>query len=189
VKARIIGLAGVLSLVALGCASGGRWRSESTAAPGADVAAYATFGWLSDRDGRRDGNDAPLSIRDAKLREAIRAELVAKGYREVAASPELRIGFETDARVKEQTTPPVRVGVGVGSWGGHVGTHVDASVPVGDERVTNVAEVQLTIRAVDPEGNRELWVGRARGEMREELDESALERAVAAALDGLPARH
>jgi hypothetical protein len=189
VSAWIVGSAGVLLFVAVGCASGGRWQTESATAPGADIAAYASFGWLPDRNGRGDASEAPLSIRDANLRKAIRAQLVGKGYREVEANPDLRIGFETEARAKEQTTPPMRIGVGIGSWGGHVGTSVDASVPVGPERVTTVAEARLTIRAVDPKGNREVWIGSATGEVREGLDEGAVEKAVAAALDGFPARH
>lgn len=183
-KAWIVGSIGALVLVAAGCASGG-WKSESSTAPDTDLAAYASFGWLP----REGATEAPLSILDAKLRKAIHDGLVAKGYREDQASPDLRIGFTAESRAKEKTRPPMRVGVGIGSWSGHVGTSVDTSVPVGGERVTTVAETTLTIRAVDPHGNREVWVGSATGEVPENSDESALAKAVAAALDGLPAKH
>jgi len=189
VNAWIVGSIGALMLVAMGgCASGGRWQSESSTAPGADLGSYASFGWLPDPGGRGT-SEAPLSILDAKLRDAIRNELVAKGYREVEANPDLRIGFATEARAKEQSSPPMRIGVGMGSWGGHVGTSVNTSVPVGRERVTTVSETRLKIRAVDPNGNREAWVGSATAEIPEDSEQGEVEKAVAAALDGLPARH
>lgn len=177
---RRIGIA--LSFALLACASG-RWQGESETAPGADFTAFATFAFAESDD-----PSAPLSVRDANLQQAIRTQLVEKGYREVEAGPDLRIAFEMEARPREKTTPPVRVGIGVGSWGGHVGTSVDTSVPVGPERVTTVAEIRLTIRAIDPRGNRELWVGRASGEAAADGDADALARAVDAALADFPAR-
>jgi hypothetical protein len=181
------GCLGVLFFVAMGCASGGRWQSESSTAPEADLGAYASFGWLPGAEGRGT-SETPLSIRDAKLRDAIRDELVAKGYREVEEDPDLRIGFTIEAHAKEQTKASPRIGVGIGSWGGHVGTSVETSVPVGRERVTTVSETRLTIRAVDPDGNREVWVGSATGEVPENTDESVVGKAVEAALDDFPAR-
>lgn len=177
---------GLLSVLVLGCASGGRWRTETATAPGADLAAYASFGWLTTAE--RGTGEPPLSIADANVRSAIRRQLVAKGYREVEHDPDLRIGFETSTRAKEKSREPVRVGVGVGSWGGHVGGAVDASVPVGSGDVTTVAETRITIRAVDPERDQEVWIGTSTGEVREGLDAGAIEKAVAAALDDFPAR-
>lgn len=181
VNARIVGFVGALALVA-GCASGG-WKSESSTAPDTDLAAYASFGWLTEA-----ATEAPLSVADAKLRKAIHDQLVAKGYREDQTNPDLRIGFATESHPREKSTPPMRVGVGMGNWTGPIGTSVGTSVPVGKEKVTTVSETRLTIRAVDPNGDRELWVGSASGEVSEGSDESTLDKAVAAALDGLPAR-
>jgi hypothetical protein len=186
VNLRILACIGLLPFLVLGCASGVRWQTESATAPGADPAAYASFGWLA--DGAGGAGEAPLSIADANVRNAIRRQLVAKGYREVEHDPDLRIGFETASRAKEKTRDPIRVGVGVGSWGGHVGGAVDASVPVGSEDVTTVAETRITIRAVDAKENRELWIGTSTGEVREGLDASAVQKAVAAVLDDFPAR-
>jgi hypothetical protein len=174
--------------LALGCASGARWRAESTTAPGADLAAYASFGWLAAGDGQAGAGAAPLSIAEANVRKAVRSQLVAKGYREVEVSPDLRIGLEIATQARERTREPVRVGVDVGSWGGNVGGSVGASVPVGSEGVTTVAETRITIRAVDPGDARELWIGSATGELREGLDASAVDQAVAAALADFPAR-
>lgn len=184
---RIPGAAGLVLPLLLGCASG-RWQTESATAPGADLAGYASFAWLEAADGQGGASEAPLSIAAANVRNAIRAQLVQKGYREVEANPDLRIGFETSTRAREKTSEPVRIGVGVGSWGGNVGGAVDASVPVGSERVTTVSETRITIRALDPKDDRELWIGTSTGEIRQGLDADAVEQAVAAVLDDFPAR-
>jgi hypothetical protein len=181
VRGASLGIA--LACALLGCASGARWQAESEAAPDADLAAYATFGFAASADA-----SAPLAVRDARLAAAIRAQLLEKGYREVERAPDLQIGVTMEARPREKTTPPMRVGVGVGSWGGHVGTSVGTSVPVGPERVTTVAETRLTIRAIDPKGHREVWVGSATGEVAPGAEADAVEKAVAAALKGFPER-
>jgi hypothetical protein len=171
----------------LGCATGGLSKPESTTAPGADLAAYRSFGWQS-ASGGPTPPDQPLSIRDANIQKAIRAQLVEKGYREDAETPDLRISFEEAAYLKEKTTSPVRIGIGVGSWGGNVGGGVGASVPVGSEGVTTTKESRLSIRAVDPNNNAEVWVGSVTGEIEHGLDAAAVDEAVASLLEGFPAR-
>ena len=185
----VSGLAGVVLFVLLGCASGGGWQTESsTAAPGADVAAYGSFGWLSASDRSGGATEPPLSIPEANLRNAIRAELIEKGYREVEENPDFRVGFGTTVHMQEKASNPMRIGVGMGSWGGNVGGGVSTSVPVGRERVTSTQETRLTIRAVDPKSNQEVWVSTATGDLQQGLDAGVVEKAVAAALEGFPAR-
>lgn len=183
---RAFGSAGVLLFLLLACASGG--PTESTIAPGADLAAYASFSWLPANEGAAGATGQPLSIADANLYGAIRKQLVEKGYREVEHDPDFRIRFETAAHLKEKASPPVHIGVGVGSWGGNVGGGVSTSVPVGSGRVTTTALTQITIRAVDPKSNREVWVGSTTREIQEGTDVSVLEKAVADVMDGFPER-
>jgi hypothetical protein len=180
------GFVGVLLFVLFGCASG--FQTESAAAPGADIAAYASFGWLPGGDGAEGASERPRSIADANVYAAIRMQLVEKGYREVEVEPDFRIGFEASAHTREKVERPVRIGVGVGSWGGHVGGGVTGSVPVGSEGVTTTQETRLTIRAVDQESNREVWLGTTTGDLGEGLDAGVVEKAVAGLLDGFPAR-
>jgi hypothetical protein len=92
---RSFGFAGALLLVLLGCASG--FQTESAAAPGADIPAYASFGWLPAGDGSEGATEAPLAIAHANVHAAIRTQLVEKGYREVEVDPDFRIGFEAAA--------------------------------------------------------------------------------------------
>jgi hypothetical protein len=185
---RTFGSAGVLLFFLLGCASGAS-QTESVTAPDADIAAYASFGWLPAGDGAEGASERPLSIAEANLYSAIRKQLVEKGYREVEVNPDFRIGFETAAHMKEEASePPFRIGVGMGSWGGNVGGGVSTSVPVGSEKVTTTAETRITIRAVDVKSNREVWLGSTTQDVQEGGDASVLEKAVAGLLDEFPAR-
>jgi len=186
-RLRVSHAAFVLLFVLLGCASGGSPKRESVTAPGADIAAYETFGWqpASESPG---ASQPPLSILDASIHDAIRAQLIQKGYREVADAPEFRISFETAAYIKEKVSNPVRIGVGVGSWGGNVGGGVSTSVPVGSEGVVSEQETRLTIRAVDEKSNREVWVGSTAGEIREGSGAAAIEKAVAGTMEKFPAK-
>jgi hypothetical protein len=72
----------------LGCATGARSKTESVIAPGADIAAFASFGWQSAGESPGAGNP-PRSIADANIQNAIRAQLV-EGC-EVEHAPDLLI--------------------------------------------------------------------------------------------------
>jgi hypothetical protein len=177
-------LAAALLLAWLGCASGARPKTEATTAPGADLAAYASFGWAASPA----SPEAPRSLLDATLHDAIRTQLVEKGYREVATDPDFRVGFETAAYVAEKVESPMRVGVGMGSWGGPVGVGVGTSVPVGPEGTVASQEVRITIRAVEPERNQEVWIGSASGIPGPDPSAEVVEKAVAETLAKFPAR-
>ena len=171
----------------LGCATGSLSKPESTTAPGADLAGYRSFGWQL-ASGSPTTPDQPLSIRDANIQKAIRAQLIEKGYREVEETPDFRMSYEETAYLKEKTSSPVRIGIGVGSWGGHVGGGVGASVPVGSDGVVTTPESRLTIHAVDQKTNTEVWVGSVTGDIEHGLDAAAVDKAVAGMLEGFPAR-
>jgi hypothetical protein len=177
----------VLICVLLGCASSGSTKTDYVTAPGADLAAYASFGWQAAGDATGAGN-APLSIADANFQNAIRAQLVEKGYREVPSGADLLVSFEAAGYMAEKVKSPMRIGVGLGSWGGNVGGGVGASAPVGSEEVVATQETRLTIRAVDQRSNKEVWLGTATGDMKQGLDVGAVEKAVASTLKGFPAR-
>ena len=177
----------VLLFLSLGCA-GGASQTESATAPGADIPAYASFGWLPPSDRAEGAAEPPLSIAEANLYAAIRKQLVERGYREVEANPDFRIGFETAAHMKEKASRPFNVGIGMGSWGGNVGGGVSTSVPVGSERVTTTSETRITVRAVDVKSNREVWLGSTTRDVQEGLDAGVVEDAVADLMDEFPER-
>jgi len=187
VKATARGSVLVLLLALLGCASGAPSKRESVTAPGADLAAYSTFGFQPAGEGPA-GSQPPLSIPDANVQNAIREQLVEKGYREVAKQPDLLFSFETSAYVAEKISNPVRIGVGVGSWGSNVGGGVSTSMPVGKEGVTTATETRLSIRAVDQKSNREVWVGTASGGIGQGLDADTVAKAVDRTMADFPSR-
>jgi hypothetical protein len=152
--------------------------------PKADFTAFRTFGWTSGNG--VDAGDQPLRLLDGNIRSAVTAELTRRGYAEAAAgaTPDLRIAYETASADKIENNP-VRVGIGIGSWGGNVG----GSVNVGSPSVRNFKEGTLVVHAVDTARNAEVWQGRVSGRITEgSLEQAAIARAVAAAMQDFPAR-
>lgn len=152
--------------------------------PAADFGAYRTFGWYrppGDEDAAK-----PRSIADSYIRKAIASELTGKGYVEAAAgeTPDFSIAYDT-ARDEKLKSNPVRIGVGVGSFGRHMGGSVGASSP----GVRNVKEGSLVVHAIDQARDVEVW----RGSIARELGKGgvtapAVQAAVSELLREFPAR-
>ena len=181
-------MAGLLAVVAAiatsGCATSSAPQPESMRDPQANFASYRTFGWNT--GGALESNDAPLRLLDSSIRAAVATELRKRGYVEATAgtTPDLRIAYET-ARADKIENNPVRVGIGVGSWGGNVG----GSVNVGSPSVRNYKEGTLVVHAIDSARNAEVWEGRVSKKVTQgSTDPAAVSQAVAAAMQDFPAR-
>jgi hypothetical protein len=149
--------------------------------PGAPWASYATYGWAPAPG--VDGNDQPLLMLDQNIRRAVAGELERRGYAE-SADPDLRITYQTTSKDVVESNP-VRVGVGVGSWGGSFG----GSVSVGSPSLRNYQEGTLVIHAIDDARNAEVWQGRVSGRITKGSTEAAaVATAVQAAMRDFPAR-
>ncbi len=176
------GLALIVSaLLAGGCTSPSSPERESQTAPDANFAAYRTFGWQPPPAA---SSDEPMRLLDSNIRTAIGAEMTSRGYTEVKDDPELWVAYETaaDERLKSS---PFRIGIGLGSFGSNVG----GSVNVGSPSVQSYREGRLIIHVVDAAANRELWFGSIAGSMdKRKLDAATVARAVALAMQDLPAR-
>jgi hypothetical protein len=154
---------------------------ESMRDPDADFAAYRTYGWAP--AGGVSDADAPLQLLDRNIREAIAEQMKRRGYVESQQSPDLRIAYETASADKVENSP-VRVGVGVGSWGGNFG----GSVNVGSPSVRNYREGTLVIHAIDADRNAEVWQGRVSGRISNgSLEPAAIATAVSTAMRDFPA--
>ena len=174
-------LAIVAALLVGGCASAPP-QPESMRDPDADFAAYRTFGWAPAPT--VDGADQPLRLLDQDIRRAIAAEMRRRGYTESAENPDLRMAYDTASAEKVESNP-VRVGVGVGSWGGNVG----GSVSVGSPSLRNYREGTLVIHAIDAQRNAEVWQGRISSRLgKGSTEPAAVAAAVAAAMRDFPAR-
>lgn len=170
--------------LASGCATTTAPQPTSMRDPQANFATYTTFGWAT--PGAADAGDAPLQLLDSNVRAAIAAEMKKRGYVEAAAgtTPDLRMTYETASADKIENNP-VRVGIGVGSWGGNVG----GSVNVGSPSVRNYKEGTLVIHAIESARNAEVWQGRVAGKLAKgSLEPAAISQAVATAMKDFPGR-
>ncbi len=156
--------------------------------PQADFSSYRTFGWSARPASAAPASGGPpVSLLDRQLRGAIAAELLRRGYAEAApdAMPDLRMTFETSGDDKVRNSP-VRVGVGVGSWGGNVGGSVNVGGPVGG----SYREGELVVRAIDNARNTEVWQSRVtRKRSKRDTGPEAVERDIKAALAEFPRRN
>ena len=174
-------LLSLAAAIAAGCASAPP-EPESMRDPGADFASYATYGWAP-APGVNEA-DAPLQLLDQNIRAAISSEMRRRGYVESASDPDLRIAYQTTSQDKVESNP-VRVGVGVGSWGGNFG----GSVSVGSPSLRNYQEGTLVIHAIDNARNAEVWQGRVSGKVTKGSTEAAaVTTAVQAAMKDFPVR-
>jgi hypothetical protein len=156
-------------------------QPQSMRDPAADFAAFRTFGWVP---GPGVTGDAPLQLLDKNIRAAIAAEMKRKGYTESQDNPDLRISYET-AKADKVESSPVRIGVGVGGWGGNVG----GSVGVSSSSVRNFTEGKLVIHAIEVAKNAEVWQGSIEGRLTKgSVEPAAIQHAVSTAMHDFPAR-
>ena len=170
------------SLVA-GCAAPPA-QPDTMRDPSVNFTNFKTFGWTA--GGTVDAGDAPLQLLDANIRAAIVDVMKRKGYVEAPAgtTPDLRMAYET-AKAEKLENNPVRIGVGVGSWGGNMG----GSVNMGSPSVRNFTEGTLVVHAIDTARNAEVWQGRVSGKMTKGSTEpAAIHQAVAKAMADFPVR-
>lgn len=168
-----------------GCASSAP-RSESMLDPAADFKSYKTFGWETAASTDASGQPQPLSIIDSNIQTAIATELKGKGYEEAAVgtNPDLVVSYE---KAREQTLKnnPIRIGIGVGGYGGHGGASVGAS----SASVKNVDVGTLVVHVIDRARNAEAWTGRVSGELSKggTVEPAVIQSAVAELLREFPA--
>jgi hypothetical protein len=152
--------------------------------PSVNFSNFKTFGWTA--GGTVDAGDALLKLLDANIRAAVVDVMQRKGYVEAPAgtTPDLRIVYET-AKAEKLENNPVRVGIGVGSWGGNMG----GSVSMGSPSVRNFTEGTLVVHAIDTARNVEVWQGRVSGKMTKgSVEPAAIRQAVGVAMADFPVR-
>jgi hypothetical protein len=169
-------------LLLAACTTTSAPQPESMRDPQVDFGAFRTYGWQPAP--QVDGKDAPVALLDQNIRAAIATELNKRGYVEAANDPDLQIAYETASADKIENNP-VRVGVGVGSWGGSMG----GSIGVGTPSISNYREGTLVVHAIERARNAEVWQGRISGKLSKgSIEAAAVQRAVALAMRDFPAR-
>jgi hypothetical protein len=148
--------------------------------PGANFGNYKTFGWYQGSSSA----DQPVRLLDQNIRAAITDEMQRRGYTLTDTNPDLRLAYETSSQDKIENNP-VRVGVGVGSWGGNFG----GSVSMGSPSIRNYKEGSLLIHAIDGARNSEVWQGGISSRLTHgSLEAAAIRQAVGTAMRDFPRR-
>lgn len=166
-----------------GCASPPP-KPDSMRDPAVNFSNFRTFGWTD--GGPTADSEPPVRLLDAHIRAAVTDVMKRKGYVEAPAgtTPDLRIAYETASAQKLENNP-VRVGIGVGSWGGNMG----GSVSMGSPSLRNYTEGTLVVHAIDTARNAEVWQGRISGKLTKGSTEpAAINQAVAQAMADFPVR-
>lgn len=157
---RLTILAGCAALAA--CASGPEIRSDTN--PSADFSAYRTFAFFSPIGTDQGGYETVLT---ARLKQASRRNLEAKGYVFSESDPDLLVNFyaniEDKQEIRAYSTGPT---VGVGYYGyrrGYYGGWGTTEV-----QTVNYKEGTLTIDVVDARRKQLVWHSTAEGRVSKE---------------------
>ena len=159
-------------------------QPETMRDPSVNFSNFTTFGWAANDTSA--ASEAPVRLLDSNIRVAISDVMRRKGYVEVpvGVTPDLRLAYETASAEKIENNP-VRIGIGVGSWGSNVG----GSVNMGSPSLRNFTEGTLVVHAIDSARNKEVWQGRVSGKMTKgSLEPAAINQAVAMAMADFPVR-
>ena len=171
----------LLAAFLVGCASTpSEQKPEWTAASGVDITTNSKFWWIDEL------RASPNTILDTQISGALRGQLKQKGYTEQPETPDMLISYETLELEIVKKANPMRIGFGMGSWGGNSGGSVGSSVDVsGDDEVRY--QHQIVIRVVDAKSDQEIWIGTSTT-FDQTPDDATINNAVAGVMAGFPAR-
>ncbi len=138
-----IGMALVLALLVCGLASAQDVTSNSM--PGTDFTKYHTYKWVS-----IEGGAHPNQIVDAQIKQAIDAQLAAKGLTKTDSDKaDLYVGYQVSVDQQKQWNA---YGMGGGlRWGGGMATAQSSTINIGT----------LVLDMYDPTSKQLVWTGRA----------------------------
>jgi hypothetical protein len=173
------------------CASGPTIRSEQN--PGKSLDDYQTFGFFSPLATDKAGYESVLT---ARLKDATRRNLQAKGFVYSESNPDLLVNFfanfEDRQEVRAYSAPPpprsyygYRTGYYAG-WGGYYGGMGTTEI-----QTINYTAGTLTIDLVDPAEKVLVWQGQAEGRVKDKTRQNpgpAIDAVVAEIIATLPAR-
>lgn len=171
------------------CATGPTIRSQTN--PSADPSAYETFAFFSPLATDRAGYESVLT---ARLKDATRRNLEAKGYVYSESNPDLLVNFfaNIEDRQEIRATPGAPIGYygyrsGLyGGWGGYYGARST------EIETVNYKAGTLTIDLVDPAAKVLVWQGQAEGRVSSKARKNpgpAIDAVVAEIIGTLPAHY
>jgi hypothetical protein len=177
---------GSLLTLIVSCATGPAIRVDSD--PVANFSAYRSFGFLDPLSTDRQGYSTLLS---ARLRDATRRELEARGYVFDQAKPDLLINFNVNVVQRTEVRSSPSFGAAYGYYGYRYGLYGAWPGYPYDVYTTNYRQGTLVIDAVDAERDALVWQGVAEGRVKKEHLENpapAIDAAVSQILAQFPGR-
>ncbi|GIK33610.1 MAG: hypothetical protein AMXMBFR45_16560 [Gammaproteobacteria bacterium] len=175
----------LLLTVLAGCASGPSIRVDGD--PSVNFGAYRSFGFFEPLATDKAGYSTLLT---ARLKDAARREMTAKGYVYDEANPELRLNFNVNLVDKTEIRSSPSVGAGYGYYGYRHGLYGAWGGYPYDVETTNYKQGTLTIDVVDAVRKALVWQGVAEARITQKIRENpagAVDAAVTQILAGFPA--
>ncbi|KGM57773.1 hypothetical protein N799_00975 [Lysobacter arseniciresistens ZS79] len=170
-------LAVVLALALSACATGPRVATDAD--PTADFSAYRTYAFYQPIAMEQSGYTSYLSDR---IKQSVRREMDARGYRFDAEDPDLRVNFQGYIREEQDVYSVPRSDVQY-FYSYRARTYFAVPVWYDQTRVSRYTVGTLTIDLVDAERNHLVWTGDAIGRVTQRTPEqraTAADQAVAA---------
>ena len=185
-RAMIVRVALGVALLSLlgGCASGPQIHVDGD--PAVNVAAYRSFGFFEPLATDTAGYSTLLS---ARLKEATRRQLEARGFVYDEANPGLRINFNVNVVEKSEIRSNPSVTAGFGYYGYRYGMYGAWTGYPYDIETTNYRQGTLVIDVVDATRKALVWQGVAEGRITQQVRDNparAVDAAVAQILASFP---
>jgi len=161
-KSKIITTA-VLALALTACSSGPNIRSDQ--APNVNLGQYQTFSFVSDLATDRAGYTTLVT---QHFKDAITAELTARGYRLVESDPQLLVNFNSNVATRSDTRSVPTTSYHYGYYHYRRGI-VYAGFPVYSNDVTTVHYKVGTVNidVIDADKRQLVWEGIAEGTLKQ----------------------
>jgi hypothetical protein len=163
-------LAGAM-VAAAGCASPKVYVQSAGAEP-----ECSSFNWQEQKG-------ATSSLTDRQVRSEALHVLQEKGYALEETTPDCRIAYALHTDVKRGSG--ASIGLGTGTFGGHIGGGIGVSVPVGSR---SEAVGNLSLDVIDVASNAAIWSGSLEEAVSEQPSDEEISAAVRRILERFPDR-
>ena len=147
-----------MAVALAGCASGPKIRADAD--PSANFAAYRTFSFFSPLATDKAGYSTLLT---ARLKDATRRELEARGYAYAETGADLLVNFNVNVVEKTEVRSSPSMSVGYGYYGYRSGMYGAWNGYPYDVETTNYKQGTLSIDVVDAAAQGAGLAGRGRG--------------------------
>ena len=165
---RILGVAALAGLMLAGCASVAHVERDQTV----NFNSYRTYAWVDTKASDDDSVDTKLSdLSERKLREAVNAEMMKTGWKEVKNKPDVLLNYDVsvDRSVREESSPvysrPGTRYVFNPYTRRYVGIYYPSRLLGYENDQRSVKEGTITISMIDTRSDKTVWQGWTTGEV------------------------